>query len=280
MIHRILILIILVSTSSSFTWAQSIEKKKVKAGVKHPGISRVRAYDISHPDLPPDFKGFRIVFLSDLHYKSKFKEKQLTSLMRLVRNLQPDLLLMGGDYKGQCIHMKQLFDSIAALSPPYGIAGVWGNHDYGICEDTIQNLAKERGIHLLAHELLSIRKDSSEIFVAGVRNPFDLATNGTSPAQQLDSAAYVILLTHTPDYVEDVNNSRVDLALAGHTHGGQITFFGWFAPKVNSHYGQRFRTGLKRTSQNIPVIITNGLGTSRRNIRLFAPSEVVVLDLH
>ena len=45
-------------------------------------------------------------------------------------------------------------------------------------------------------------------------------------------------------------------------------------------YGNRFLTGLKYNSAGIPVIITNGLGTSRKDVRLFTPSEVVLVVLH
>lgn len=277
MIRRILVLFLFIGLSGT-GFSQSIEKKKIKLSVSHPGISRVRGYDVSHPDIPDAFKGFRIAFISDLHYKSKFKEKGLASLVKMLRALQPDLLLMGGDYQGQCEYMAELFDSIASVHPPCGIVGVMGNHDYGTCYDTLASLFKARGMHLLEHESLAVKRDTSAIFIAGVRNPFDLEKNGASPVQELDSAAYVILLTHTPDYVEDVDNSHADLALAGHTHGGQVTFFGWFAPEVNSHYGQRFRSGLGKSKQHVPVVTTNGIGTSRKKIRLFAPSEVVVLD--
>ena len=46
-----------------------------KAGSGYRGISRVRTYKFSHPDVPAAFDGFRIAFISDLHYKSLFKEK-------------------------------------------------------------------------------------------------------------------------------------------------------------------------------------------------------------
>lgn len=48
-----------------------------KAGSGYRGISRVRTYKFSHPDVPAAFDGFRIAFISDLHYKSLFKEKGL-----------------------------------------------------------------------------------------------------------------------------------------------------------------------------------------------------------
>ena len=136
------------------------------------------------------------------------------------------------------------------------------------------------GMHLLEHKVDTLRRGGERILVAGVRNPFDLGKNGTSPTLGLSPDDFVILLTHTPDYAEDVPVTNSDLILAGHTHGGQVTLFGLYAPIVPSHYGQRFLSGLKYNSKNIPMIVTNGIGTSQKAIRMFAPAEVVMIVLH
>ena len=122
-------------------------------------------------------------------------------------------------------------------------------------------------------------RNGERIVIAGVRNPFNLERNGQSPTLSLSPDDFVILLTHTPDYAEDVPITNADLVLAGHTHGGQVTLFGLYAPVVPSRYGQRFLKGIRTNSERQPVIITNGIGTSSKNLRLFAPSEVVVLTL-
>jgi predicted MPP superfamily phosphohydrolase len=155
-----------------------------------------------------------------------------------------------------------------------------GNNDYERCHDSIVSIMTHLGMKVLEHQLDTIVRDTSRIIIAGVRNPFDLVHNGVSPTLSLHPSDYVILLTHTPDYVEDVNNANTDLALAGHTHGGQVTLFGLYAPIVPSHYGQRFLRGLKYSTSGIPIIITNGIGTSDMKLRMFAPSEVVVVVLH
>ena len=79
--------------------------------------------------------------------------------------------------------------------------------------------------------------------------------------------------------IEDVSVANTDLALAGHTHGGQVRVFG-VAPALNSHYGNRFITGLAYNSAKIPLIITNGIGTSKLPIRVGAPAEIIVITLH
>ena len=65
-------------------------------------------------------------------------------------------------------------------------------------------------------------------------------THLQSPTLSLSPDDFVILLTHTPDYAEEVSITNTDLVLAGHTHGGQVTLFGLYAPIIPSRYGQRF----------------------------------------
>lgn len=244
----------------------------------HPGVGRIRSYEFVHSEVPDSFDGFRIAFISDLHYKSKFTEQRLSGLVRTLRKLAPDMLLLGGDYQEGCEFVRPLVEKLALVKPPYGVYGVMGNNDYERCYQEILTVMEQHGIHIIEHHTDTVVRGGQRILVAGVRNPFDLKRNGRSPTLDLSADDFVILLTHTPDYIEDVAVTNTDLALAGHTHGGQVTLFG-FAPQTASHYGRRFRTGLKKNSEGIPVIVTNGVGTSRRNVRLMAPSEVVLITL-
>lgn len=255
-----------------------ISSSKKSSG--YSGISRVRTYEFTHPDVPAAFDGFRIAFVSDLHYKSLFKEKGLDNLVKLLREQHADVLLIGGDLHEGCEYVPLVIAALSEVKTPMGAYAVLGNNDYEACYSDIVREMDKRGMHLLEHKVDTLRRDGEEILIAGVRNPFDLKKNGTSPTLGLSPDDFVILLTHTPDYAEDVPITNTDLVLAGHTHGGQVTLFGLYAPILPSHYGQRFRTGLEYNSLLTPMIITNGIGTSNKNIRLFAPSEVVMIILH
>ena len=189
-------------------------------------------------------------------------------------------MLIGGDFHEGCQYVPPVMAALAQVKTPLGTYAVLGNNDYEACYDDIVREMRHYGMHLLEHKVDTLRRGGERILVAGVRNPFDLGKNGTSPTLGLSPDDFVILLTHTPDYAEDVPVTNSDLILAGHTHGGQVTLFGLYAPIVPSHYGQRFLSGLKYNSKNIPMIVTNGIGTSQKAIRMFAPAEVVMIVLH
>ncbi|MEN6573417.1 MAG: metallophosphoesterase, partial [Methanobacterium aggregans] len=65
---------------------------------------------------------------------------------------------------------------------------------------------------------------------------------------------------------------------AGHTHGGQVTLFGLWAPFYNSRYGQEYVSGIKK-SGNSTMIISNGIGTVNVPVRFSAKPQIVVVTL-
>ncbi len=219
-----------------------ITSSAVSVSSVYPGIDRVKKYEFTHRDVPDAFDGFRIAFISDLHYKSLFKEKGLESLVRLLNAQHADVLLMGGDYQEGCQYVPELFAALAKVKTPMGTYGVMGNNDYERCHDEIIREMQRYGMRPLEHQIDTLRRDGAQIILAGVRNPFDLANNGVSPTLSLSPSDFVILLVHTPDYAEDVSVANSDLVLAGHTHGGQVRILG-YAPIIPSHYGSRFLTG-------------------------------------
>lgn len=246
-----------------------------------PGVGRVKQYDFYSYDIPPAFDGFRIGFASDFHYESRFKRSELNSAVRALKSMHADVLLLGGDYRGKKGgNLDTLFTALSRVYTPYGTFAVMGNHDYGYCYSEVVEAMQKNHVRLMEHKSYKLMKDGQYIIVSGVRNPFDLKKNGDSPSQHFPADDFIILLTHTPDYAEDTDVSNANLVLAGHTHGGQVSLFKKYSPVKHSIYGNRFLTGWKENSKGTPIIITNGLGTSRVDVRLFTPSEVVLVVLH
>lgn len=251
--------------------------------IRYAGVNRIRNYEICSRDLPLAFDGYRIAFASDFHLESKFKERQLRGTVKALQMLDPDVLLLGGDYQEGCEYVEPLFDELALVTPPDGTYAVLGNNDYERCTELIRDVIQRKGMHLLEHEVDTIRRGDEYIVLWGA-NPYAGKYPASRALGEADSVRiapeeFVVLLTHTPDYVEETDVKGVDLALAGHTHGGQVTIFGLYAPFTASRYGMRFRSGLRYNSDGLPIIISNGLGTSRYPVRVFAPTDVVIVTL-
>ena len=81
---------------------------------------------------------------------------------------------------------------------------------------------------------------------------------------------------------EEIGETFYDLALCGHTHGGQVTFFG-FAPYASSlyglRYGQAYLTGEMEEDDGVHVVISNGVGTTWMPLRFGAPAQYHLITL-
>jgi predicted MPP superfamily phosphohydrolase len=71
---------------------------------------------------------------------------------------------------------------------------------------------------------------------------------------------------------------RVDLMLAGHTHGGQVYVPGLGTPVVPSEYGQKYAAGLVN-GPRFPVFVTRGTGMALLPVRFGGPPEIALFEL-
>ncbi len=99
---------------------------------------------------------------------------------------------------------------------------------------------------------------------------------GTGPG---DSGGFRLLLSHSPDGLLHARSREVDLALCGHTHGGQITFPLLGAPVRHARaVGRREPAGLLRIG-GVTTFVSRGFGTSLLPLRLGARPELAVVEL-
>ena len=241
-----------------------------------PYLIETKEITIESDQIPAEFDGKRIVFLTDIHYGSFFSENRLNNLVNQTNELKPDMILLGGDYvTNDPSSVEAVFSSLSNLNAPLGVYGVLGNNDP---ENNSIQAMQNAGITYIGNNAVWIGSNTSRIRVGGVG---DMDTDVPNQLPTIDGVTpedYVILVSHKPDYFEKISRSKIDLQLSGHTHGGQITFFGLWAPFINSKYGQKYVTGLKKSNNNT-MIISNGIGMVWAPVRFFARPQIIVITL-
>ena len=241
------------------------------------GVGRMKRYSVGSSSLPDSFDGYRVAFISDIHYPSLFNRPRLAKLVRKLRSEQPDMLLLGGDYVTDGGYADELFDSLSTVAPVDGTYAVYGNHERGN-KELIAGAMERCGVVLLADSVVGVVRGDDAIYLAGVYDSFVCDTFAVQPAESVAEEEFVVLLCHTPDYAE-ISSTTADLVLSGHTHGGQVSLLGVYTPVKNSSFGTRFLRGRNMTTSGATIITTNGVGTSRRKVRFCVPSEIVVVTL-
>jgi len=221
---------------------------------------------------PTELDGYRIAFIADTHFIS---EERLWSVVHELNERELNLALLGGDFAWDTYKMQKTIEILSYIETTDGIYGVEGNHDR---RGLLFSKMEEREITPLSNSGVYVREN---FFLAGVedtwRNPsIQDALVGSQPED------FVLLISHNPDIVMRQDTADVNLILSGHTHGGQMTFFGIWAPYFTfttsiTAYGQRFRSGWALSRDNTPVFVSNGVGEYMP--RIFARPQVILINM-
>ena len=241
-------------------------------------------------NLPANLKNLRIVFVSDIHKSARYSQQRVEELIQTVNEMNPDLVLLGGDYADESDEAIEFFHSMPKIQARLGVFGVVGNHDRTEPESNLSklmNAMNEAGVTALVNTVARIKVGQTYLYVAGVDDYDNGFPDVAGVASQVSSDDFVIFMGHNPDLLtqafaatgSDGDNHWFDMALFGHTHGGQITFFG--TPLLRTavpNLGERYLTGW-REENRASILISNGVGTSYFPVRLFAPAQIHLITL-
>lgn len=240
---------------------------------------RIVQREIYLNDLPREFDGTKVVFMSDIHLGPWRDQSWLRDMVDEINGLKPDMVMLGGDYVEQgSQYVEPAFEELARLQTAEGVYGVMGNHDYLRGPQITPQAMRKAGIQYMDNRGVWIERGDAKLRIAGVGDMYygqQLYGQALGDSKPEDA---VILLSHQPDYFMELPDGRVDLMLAGHLHGGQVTVFGLWAPIFPSRYGQRFLSGWAESSTT-KMLISNGVGTFRLPIRLFAEPHIEAIIL-
>jgi len=238
--------------------------------------------EVTSTDLPlreggPGLDRLEVAFLSDLHAGLFMSAADVSAVAEGVAALAPELVCLGGDlvnaHLDEIGHLERL---IEVLDPPLGMYAVPGNHEHVYIDELADwtRFLEERGVHVLLNRGRRVERGGESLWIAGI----DDLTRG---APDLDAALAgrrdgepVLLLSHHPDAFL-ATSERIDVQLSGHTHGGQISLFGW-TPVTHSQHG--FVRGVHRRN-GAHLYVGRGVGVTAFPLRIGTRGEVAILRL-
>lgn len=230
--------------------------------------------DFASEKIAKETDGYTIAFVTDTH---AIPADELREVVQKISERNVDVLLLGGDFPNGSAAYRTM-QILAETKTKDGIFGIEGNHD------DIEELAhamKLHGIHLLENEGVYLKEN---LYLAGVEDLWNRNPDIKKATEKASSKDFVLLLCHNPDVAMKQDMKKVDVMLSGHTHGGQITFFGFFAPALAlrgniTEYGQMFKSGWVKTPNGGTVYVSNGTGQIETAPRIFARPQVIFLTL-
>jgi predicted MPP superfamily phosphohydrolase len=266
---------------------------------------------IASPTTPREFDGYRIGFITDIHLSFAIPNEWVEQAAGILYRAGIDLLLIGGDNLWIPDQSRLLafgdkrnrsFDSLGSAEMASGIYsqlaqilgqfkfkdgsyGVRGNHDVWHNSHACQEIFARSNIQTLINQFITIKRGAASLQIIGVDdywNGLPLIPKLPRLRSELD---YRVLLSHNPDFVAnrlkapetEWQENSFDLALCGHTHGGQIRLPGIGALSYNIQH-REFGKGLRITPR-CQVYTSRGLGVVELPFRINCPAEVTVLTL-
>ena len=219
------------------------------------------------PVAPP----IRIAHVTDLHViRPGARERQLLDALAAER---PDAIVLTGDFTDPAGDPRACGEVLERLSAPLGVWATLGNWDYWHPVEDWPEFLSDRGVRLLRNASARLADavwlaglDSA---VAGYPDP-QVALAGVPPG------GFVIGLLHCPVLFDDVAE-LFPLALAGHTHGGQIRIPG--LPPLHLPRGCRPYSAGWYDRGRSRMYVNRGIGAPGLPVRLACPPEIAIFTL-
>lgn len=223
-------------------------------------------------------KDMRIVMISDTHINRTTPVEKIKRLVERVNALNPDVIVLVGDIADDKVDaVKDQMDALGKLKAKYPPLYTFGNHEFYNGLIPWQFKFKTMGFLIMFNH--GVRIPDHNVYIAGIpdahiANNSDIwNVNFIQAFKGAKQGNYKILLSHTPDFVDYLNKASVDLQLSGHTHGGQI-----FPFHILAKYANKYLSGLYDVN-GIKLYVSNGAGYWGPAMRLFAPSEITLIEL-
>lgn len=245
---------------------------------------------ISLSNLPAAFHGFRILQLSDLHIGPFMTAAEIRKVVEISNRAKPDLITLTGDFvTWDASTQYAVVDALSALTAPYGVWGCLGNHEiWTHTEASITALFAARGFRMLRQQSAMVFQGRDFINLIGVdyqtRRGFGRRRAGfvreylEGVSSLMMPGATNILFSHNPNTFDRAAELGIDLSMAGHTHGGQVSLEFVDANISPSRLITPYVEGWFRRGSG-QLYVNRGIGTIGLPMRIGAPPEITIYHL-
>lgn len=219
----------------------------------------------------------RLVLITDLHIGEGITLGHISRVVEHALAESPDVVLLGGDYidhHSKYAYQPEIMEVMRRLSTvPEGVYYVAGNHEYRADSTAKLEWVDQVGGVLLRDSIVYPRGAGDYALIG--RD--DYVQEGRKSLSELiaamDRSPLTILLEHTPEELSQLEGTPIDLALYGHTHGGQL-----FPNHLSVWLKYGITSGMRRIGDT-EAYVSSGAGSAGAPYRIGTRSEIVVYDI-
>ena len=238
-------------------------------------------YDIT---TTKDIKPIKVAMIADSHIGTTFDGDGFATHLKTIESQNPDILLIAGDFVDdgtKKVDLEKACQALGKMNLKYGVWYSYGNHDEGYfnhrdftADDLEQSLLKN-GIHILADEYELI--DDNFYLVGRLDKNVDGDNRKSMDdlLQEIPDDKYIIVMDHEPNDYDAESQSKADLVISGHTHGGQmipIRHIGVLVGANDATYGYE-------QINDTDFIVTSGISDWALKFKTGTRSEFVIINI-
>lgn len=221
----------------------------------------------------------KAIHLTDLHLHSiKSVHK---SIAERINKERPDVIFITGDSVERNKNLPVLEEFLSLIDIKIPKIAILGNKESSGRVDLqkLQDIYDNHNGILLINEAYLFKTKNREINIIGLDDLVHGNPDFRKSTEDIDKSLLTIVLNHCPVYREQIDLISLEqeikpkLILAGHTHGGQITFFGkpFFTPFGSGDYVKGWYN-----NEISKMYVSKGIGTTRLPIRFGARAEASI----
>jgi predicted MPP superfamily phosphohydrolase len=221
----------------------------------------------------------RIAYASDFHAGPTTDASVLRAACAQLRAAAADLLLLGGDFvTGRPREIDWLARELGDIPAPFGRFAVLGNHDHWSDAGYIVERLEAAGIRVLMNANARLAPPFERVWICGLDDHWSGRPDAASAVRGAEGIR--LMLMHAPSGLLDLGEERFDLALCGHTHGGQLALPGGIPIVVpQGPLSRRYVRGRYSIGDGRTLVVSVGLGCVVVPLRTFADPEIVICTL-
>ena len=250
--------------------------KVAKYAIEEANSLSLERVEVKLDRLPKKLDGFKIIHLSDIHHSPFTSFDHISRTVKIANRLKPDMFVLTGDYVShETRYIKPVAQLLGELSAEFGTHACLGNHDHWTDPELVTSAFREAGINMLVNEGFRLYARDASFWLAGVddhmvgKTDLPAALRGSYPDEMK------LLLAHNPIIFRKAVRAGIDLALSGHTHGGQVRVRDKQKRLIRR---RKLSNGLHRRKGS-QIYITRGIGTVVLPVRYQCPPEITLLEL-
>ncbi len=225
--------------------------------------------------MPP----LRIAYASDFHAGPTTDASVLKAACVQLRAANADVLLLGGDFvTGRANEIDWLARELGDIPAPLGRFAVLGNHDLWSDAGYVAERLEAAGVRVLVNANVRLGAPFDRVWICGLDDYCSGRPDAAATFRGADGVR--IVLMHAPSGLLDLGDERFELALCGHTHGGQLALPGGIPIVVpQGPLSRRYARGQFRIGDRGTLVVSIGLGCVVLPLRTFANPEIVICTL-